>query len=154
MGYPWGFSTDEAEDERATAEWARHHATIIRSMSTLEGAHDRARYHMLTGYRQGSGGLTYPSLGSIAAKEIGSSDNPLPNFVSIGTPGYSSGYLGAHYQPLNVQDPGRGARDGDGGRHEQGRQAEGHPGRVPHPRCSQAQSVSSRAARRGLRLDA
>lgn len=31
MGYPWGFSTDEAEDERATAEWARNHATIIRT---------------------------------------------------------------------------------------------------------------------------
>lgn len=31
MGYPWGFRADEAEDERATAEWARNHATIIRT---------------------------------------------------------------------------------------------------------------------------
>jgi hypothetical protein len=88
-----------------------NHATIIRSMSTLEGAHDRARYHMHTGYRQGSGGLTYPSLGSIAAKEIGSTENPLPNFVCVGQPGYSSGYLGARYQPLNVQDATRGVEN-------------------------------------------
>jgi uncharacterized protein (DUF1501 family) len=88
-----------------------NHATIIRSMSTLEGAHDRARYHMHTGYRQGSGGLTYPSIGSIAAKEIGNVDQPLPNFVSIGQPGYSSGYLGSRYQPLNVFDPNRGVEN-------------------------------------------
>ena len=88
-----------------------NHATVIRSMSTLEGAHDRARYHMHTGYRQGSGGLTYPSIGSIAAKEIGNVDQPLPNFVSIGQPGYSSGYLGSHYQPLNVFDPNRGVEN-------------------------------------------
>ena len=33
MGYPWGFRADEAEteDERATAEWARTHASIIRT---------------------------------------------------------------------------------------------------------------------------
>jgi hypothetical protein len=88
-----------------------NHAVIIRSMSTLEGAHDRARYHMHTGYRQGSGGLIYPSIGSIAAKEIGDPQLPLPNFVSIGQAGYSSGYLGPSYQPLAVQDPNRGVEN-------------------------------------------
>src|SRR5262249_20354931 len=34
-----------------------NHGTIIRGMSTLEGAHARARYHMHTGYREGVGGL-------------------------------------------------------------------------------------------------
>src|SRR5215204_1266713 len=43
------------------------HATIIRSMSTPEGAHPRAKYHLHTGYREGQGGLVYPSLGSIVS---------------------------------------------------------------------------------------
>jgi hypothetical protein len=85
-----------------------NHGTIIRGMSTLEGAHPRARYHMHTGYREGVGGLTYPSLGSIVAKEIGDPDFMLPNFVAVNRPGYSSGFLGPRYQPLNVVDPNRG----------------------------------------------
>src|SRR5436190_24222123 len=44
-------------------------AAIIRSMSTLEGAHPRAKYHLHTGYREGVGGLVYPSLGAIVSKE-------------------------------------------------------------------------------------
>ncbi len=43
------------------------HAAIIRSMSTPEGGHARAKYYMHTGYREGIGGLTYPSLGAIAS---------------------------------------------------------------------------------------
>jgi hypothetical protein len=85
-----------------------NHGTIIRGMSTLEGAHPRARYHMHTGYREGVGGLTYPSLGSIVSKEIGDPNFLLPNFVAINRPGYSSGFLGPRYQPLNVLDPNRG----------------------------------------------
>src|SRR5262249_12555622 len=61
-----------------------NHAAIIRSMSTAEGAHARAKYHMHPGYREGQGGVVYPSIGSIAAMELGNSDTPLPNFVSIG----------------------------------------------------------------------
>src|SRR5260370_19368986 len=55
-------------------EFARqvHHATLLRSMSTAEGAHGRAKYHLHTGYREGQGGVAYPSLGSIVAKELGS----------------------------------------------------------------------------------
>ena len=46
------------------------HAAIIRSMNTPEGAHARAKYYMHTGYREGIGGLAYPSLGAIASAEI------------------------------------------------------------------------------------
>jgi hypothetical protein len=31
MGYLWNLRTDETEDGRATAEWARTHASIIRT---------------------------------------------------------------------------------------------------------------------------
>jgi Protein of unknown function (DUF1501) len=85
-----------------------NHAVLVRGMSTLEGAHPRARFHLHTGYREGIGGLVYPSLGSIAAKEIGDSASPLPNFVAVNRAGYSSGFLGPRYMPLNVQDPNRG----------------------------------------------
>jgi hypothetical protein len=85
-----------------------NHATLIRSMSTPEGAHPRARYHMHTGYREGVGGLVYPSLGSIVSKEIGNQEQAMPNFVAVNRPGYSSGFLGPRYQPLNVLDPNRG----------------------------------------------
>jgi hypothetical protein len=88
-----------------------NHAVIVRGMSTLEGAHPRAKYHMHTGYREGQGGLVYPSLGSLVAKEIGNQEQPLPNFVAINRGGYSSGFLGPRYQPLNVQDPNRGVEN-------------------------------------------
>src|SRR5262245_4765225 len=41
-----------------------NHAAIIRSMSTPEGAHPRAKYNLHTGYREGQGGVVYPSLGA------------------------------------------------------------------------------------------
>jgi hypothetical protein len=84
------------------------HAAILRSMSTPEGGHARAKYYMHTGYREGIGGLTYPSLGAIASAEVGDPDFPLPNFVSVGNHAYGAGFLGTRYQPLLVTDPNRG----------------------------------------------
>jgi len=88
-----------------------NHAAIIRSMSTGEGAHARAKYNLHTGYREGQGGVVYPSLGSIAAKEIGNTESPLPNFVSVGNRSYGSGFLGARHQPLVVNDAARGVEN-------------------------------------------
>jgi uncharacterized protein (DUF1501 family) len=85
-----------------------HHAAVIRSMNTPEGGHARAKYYMHTGYREGIGGLTYPSLGAIASAEIGDPEFPLPNFVSVGNNAYGAGFLGARHQPLIVTDPERG----------------------------------------------
>src|SRR6266542_1425494 len=88
-----------------------NHAAIIRSMSTPEGAHPRAKYHLHTGYREGVGGLTYPSLGALVSKEIGDPNSPLPNFVSVGARSYGSGFLGARYQPLILNDTTRGVEN-------------------------------------------
>jgi hypothetical protein len=85
-----------------------HHGAIIRSMSTGEGAHGRARYYLHTGYKEGVGGLVYPSLGAITAMEIGRPDSPLPNFVAVNGRSYGSGFLGPRHQPLIVNDPNRG----------------------------------------------
>ena len=88
-----------------------NHAAIIRSMSTAEGAHGRAKYNLHTGYREGQGGIVYPSIGATAAKELGRSEAALPNFVSIGNRSFGSGFLGARHQPLVVNDAARGVEN-------------------------------------------
>jgi Protein of unknown function (DUF1501) len=88
-----------------------HDMAVIRSMSTREGDHGRGAFLMRTGYLP-QGPVQYPTLGSLVAKELGSDENPLPNFVSI-TPfrifspmAYSPGFLGPKYAPLLVGDNG------------------------------------------------
>jgi len=88
-----------------------HHGVVVRSMSTPEGAHPRAKYNLHTGYREGQGGLHYPSLGAIASMEIGRADAAVPNFVAIGNRSFGSGFLGPKHQPLIVGDPARGVED-------------------------------------------
>ena len=88
-----------------------HHGAILRGMSTAEGAHPRAKYNMHTGYREGQGGLVYPSIGSIVSQELGKRDFPLPNFVTVGNRSYGAGFLGPKHQPLIVTDPTRGVQD-------------------------------------------
>jgi uncharacterized protein (DUF1501 family) len=88
-----------------------HEAVLLRGMSTGEGAHGRARYYLHTGYKEGLGGLVYPSLGSIVSQELGREDFPIPNFVSVGNRSYGSGFLGARHQPLVVNDAARGVEN-------------------------------------------
>ena len=88
-----------------------HLGAVVRSMSTSEGAHARAKHHLHTGYREGQGGLHYPSLGATASAEIGKASASVPNFVSIGGRSFGSGYLGPKHQPLIVTDPTRGVED-------------------------------------------
>lgn len=88
-----------------------HTGVIVRGMSTPEGAHGRAKYYGHTGYREGQGGITYPSLGAIASQELGNSSASVPNFVAIGGRSYGSGFLGPKHQPLQVQSPDKGVED-------------------------------------------
>ncbi|MSR32410.1 MAG: DUF1501 domain-containing protein [Gemmataceae bacterium] len=93
------------------AKWM-HKAAVLRSMSTGEGAHGRAKYFLHTGYKEGQGGLTYPSLGAIASMEKGVPGFPIPNFITIGgNRSYGSGYLGSAHQPLVVADAARGVEN-------------------------------------------
>jgi hypothetical protein len=88
-----------------------NHGVLVRSMTTPEGAHARAKYYMHTGYREGQGGLTYPSLGAIASKELGVPESAMPNYVAINSRSFGSGFLGPKHQPLFVTDPSRGVED-------------------------------------------
>lgn len=87
------------------------HAAILRGMSTVESDHKLATYHLHTGYQNRAGGVSFPSLGAIVAKELGKRDVPLPNFVCIGSGSQDatgSGFLGPNVQPLVVTDAERG----------------------------------------------
>jgi hypothetical protein len=88
-----------------------NHAAILRGMSTGEGAHPRASYYLHTGYKEGVGGIAYPSLGSIVSKELGQPDFPMPNYIAVGNRSYGSGFFGPRHQPLNVIDPNRGVEN-------------------------------------------
>ena len=88
-----------------------NHAAILRGMRTDEGAHPRAKYYLHTGYKEGQGGLTYPSLGSLVSAELGRQDGPMPNYVSIGNRSYGAGFLGARHSPLIVNDAARGVEN-------------------------------------------
>ena len=85
-----------------------HTGVIVRGMTTPEGAHPRAKYFMHTGYREGQGGVIYPSIGSIAAKELGAASGSMPNYVAINSRSYGSGFLGPKHQPLLITDANRG----------------------------------------------
>jgi uncharacterized protein (DUF1501 family) len=88
-----------------------NHGTIVRGMSTPEGAHPRAKYYLHTGYREGQGGVIYPSIGSLVAQQVGKTDAAMPNYVAIGGRSYGSGFLGPKYQPLLITDAARGVED-------------------------------------------
>lgn len=90
------------------------HAAVIRSMSTVENEHERARMHLRTGYRDGQGGLAYPALGSIVSRELGRANEAMPNYVAIAERGERShgpGYFGSMYQPLFIRDPLKGVEN-------------------------------------------
>jgi len=88
-----------------------NHGVLVRSMTTPEGAHARAKYYMHTGFREGQGGVIYPSIGSLASQEVGNPDSAMPNYVTIGGRSYGSGFLGPKHQPLLITDPNRGVED-------------------------------------------
>ncbi len=81
-----------------------HHLSIIRSMVTREGNHERARYLLHTGYAP-TGSVTHPTLGSITSHYLNDEDFELPNCVNINAPAFTSGFLSAEHDPFVVSDP-------------------------------------------------
>lgn len=79
---------------------------IIRGMKTREGDHGRATELMMTGRRPGTGGVEFPSLGSVIAQRMIQADVDLPPYVSIAPPQFGrpsgAGFLGPKYSPLVV----------------------------------------------------
>ncbi len=82
------------------------HLSIIRSLDSKEGNHDRGRYLMHTGYSPNPT-VTHPGWGSVCAMELGErlENFDLPHCISINTPGIGAGFLGMSYSPFMVQNP-------------------------------------------------
>jgi uncharacterized protein (DUF1501 family) len=81
-----------------------HQVALVRSMSTREGNHARARHFLHTGYVP-SGTIQHPDLGSLICQQKADAEFDLPSYVAIGgaTPG--PGMLGVTYSPFNVGNP-------------------------------------------------
>ena len=81
-----------------------HHLSVIRSMVSREGNHERARYLLHTGYAPG-GAVRHPTLGSITSHYLEDELLDLPSCVNINSPTYSGGFLGATHDPFVVKNP-------------------------------------------------
>lgn len=81
-----------------------HHLSIIRSMVSREGNHERARYLLHTGYAPG-GAVRHPTLGSLTSYYLDDDASKLPACVNISSPTYSGGFLGAAHDPFVVNNP-------------------------------------------------
>lgn len=84
-----------------------HRLAVVRSMSSKEGNHLRARHLVHTGYSP-TPTLAHPSLGAWVASRLGDKTAALPPFVSIGGPSAPAGFLGVQNGPFvvgSVKDP-------------------------------------------------
>ncbi len=81
-----------------------HHLSVIRSMVSREGNHERARYLLHTGYAPG-GAVRHPTLGSLTSYYLDDDESHLPSCVNINSPTFSGGFLGASHDPFVVNNP-------------------------------------------------
>ena len=89
-----------------------HHTAVIRSMQSNQGAHERGRYYVWTGYNQ-RGTIRHPAMGSWAVRLGGVLNPNLPGYVKVGVdsrhPG--GGFMEAKYAPLPIGNPERGLQN-------------------------------------------
>ena len=82
-----------------------HLASLVRSVTSKEGDHERAVYNMKTGYRPDPT-LTHPSIGAVLC-HADAAGSDIPRHISIvprNSPG-RGGYLGAAYDAFKINDP-------------------------------------------------
>lgn len=81
--------------------------SVIRSLVSKEGDHERGTYHLKTGYRPDPT-VKHPALGAIAAHEHVFPELKIPAFVSLGPGEWAGrgGYLGETWDAFKIYDPG------------------------------------------------
>ena len=79
---------------------------LIRSMSSKEGNHSRARTLVHTAYPP-EATVTHPTFGSSVAENAGKPDFDLPNFISIGPQQDDAAFLGVQHSPFVIDNPTR-----------------------------------------------
>ncbi len=84
-----------------------HHLSILRSLDSKEGNHDRGNYLMHTGYcSQPDGRAPGLGLGLRAWSWVRRLEHfDLPHCIAINSPGAGAGFLGMSYAPFVVQNP-------------------------------------------------
>jgi uncharacterized protein (DUF1501 family) len=84
------------------------HLSIVRSLVTNEGSHERGTDLMNTG-RPPSPVVQYPALGAVASSQLTSKDLALPGFIGVGGTAQriGPGFLGMMYAPFTVQNAGQ-----------------------------------------------
>ena len=82
--------------------------SIVRSLVTNEGSHERGTVLMNTG-RQPNPVVQYPAMGAVASSLLTSKDLPLPGFIGVGGTAQriGPGFLGMTYAPFTVQNAGQ-----------------------------------------------
>jgi hypothetical protein len=80
-----------------------NHASVIRSLTSKEGAHERATYEMHTGYKP-LGSIAHPSFGSVVVQQKGKRNEEIPAYVSIGNVSFGAGFLGSQFAPFYIGD--------------------------------------------------
>ena len=80
--------------------------TLIRSVTSKEGDHERATYNMKTGYRPDPT-VVHPAIGAVICNELADKDVEIPRHISILPNQWPSrgGYLGAELDAFKVYDP-------------------------------------------------
>jgi hypothetical protein len=82
------------------------HLSVIRSLNSKEGNHDRGTYMMHTGYAPNPT-VVHPAFGSVLSYELGEKleNFDLPHCISINSGGEGAGFLGMAHSPLVVNNP-------------------------------------------------
>jgi len=84
------------------------HLSVVRSLVTNEGSHERGTTLMNTG-RQPSPVVQFPAMGAVASSQMTPKDLALPGFIGVGGTAQSigPGFLGMMYAPFTVRNPGQ-----------------------------------------------
>lgn len=84
-----------------------HQLSILRSLVSKEGDHERGAYNVRTGYRPDPTTI-HPALGAIAVHEHADPRIEIPQYVALGEQPFPSrgGYLGDRFDPFRVFAPG------------------------------------------------
>jgi len=89
-----------------------HHAAVINSLSSTQGAHEQGNYIMHTSYQM-RGTIRHPAMGAWLNVFQGGGNSTLPNYVFVGNdsrhPG--AGFLPAVNSPLYVNNPENGLKN-------------------------------------------
>lgn len=89
-----------------------HQLSVIRSLVSKEGDHDRATYFVKTGYRPDPT-VRHPAVGAIVAHALPNPALEIPPVISLGYENHPArgGFLGGRYDALHIYEPGRPQED-------------------------------------------